>query len=93
MPCRAQSPRPGRRPPWTRTSGGCARHGGYRLVADAAAIDSVRFTVLADEARDLLVAGRPSDARRAAEQALELWRGRPYAGFADEPWPSRRWPS
>jgi DNA-binding SARP family transcriptional activator len=60
--------------------------GGYRLVAGSATIDSVRFSALADEARDLLAAGRAAEARRAAEQALQLWRGRPYAGFADEPW-------
>nr|WP_279591139.1 BTAD domain-containing putative transcriptional regulator [Modestobacter marinus] len=60
--------------------------GGYRLVTDAATIDSVRFAALADEARELLAAGRPEDARRTAERALALWRGQPYAGFADEPW-------
>ncbi|MGY1746843.1 AfsR/SARP family transcriptional regulator [Blastococcus sp. SYSU D00695] len=60
--------------------------GGYRLVAGAAAIDSVRFTALADEARDLLAGGRPAEACRCAEEALQLWRGRPYAGLADEPW-------
>jgi predicted ATPase/DNA-binding SARP family transcriptional activator len=60
--------------------------GGYRLVADSATIDSVRFTALAEESRDALAAGRPADACRLAEQALQLWRGRPYAGFADEPW-------
>jgi DNA-binding SARP family transcriptional activator len=60
--------------------------GGYRLVVDAAAIDSARFTASADEVRDLLDSGRAGDARRRAEQALQLWRGRPYAAVADEPW-------
>ncbi len=60
--------------------------GGYRLVPDAVDIDSVRFTALADRARDLLAAGRAAEACQEAEQALALWRGRPHAGFADEPW-------
>jgi predicted ATPase/DNA-binding SARP family transcriptional activator len=60
--------------------------GGYRLVADPATIDSRRFAVLAGEARALLAAGRPHEAGRAAEQALALWRGRPYPTVADEPW-------
>jgi DNA-binding SARP family transcriptional activator len=61
-------------------------HGGYRLMTDAASIDSARLAASADETRRLLAAGRPADACRCAEQALGLWRGRPYAGFADEPW-------
>ena len=61
-------------------------HGGYRLVSDAASIDSARFTAAADQTRELLAAGRAADAGRCAERALGLWRGRPYAGFADEPW-------
>ncbi len=60
--------------------------GGYRLVADPATIDSRRFAALAGEARALLAAGRPHEAGQAAEQALALWRGRPYPTVADEPW-------
>jgi predicted ATPase/DNA-binding SARP family transcriptional activator len=61
-------------------------HGGYRLMADALSIDSARFSSAADEVRDLLAGGRAADACRCAEDALRLWRGQPYAGFADEPW-------
>ncbi|PWW23664.1 DNA-binding SARP family transcriptional activator [Geodermatophilus normandii] len=60
--------------------------GGYRLVADPATVDSRRFAALAGEARSLLAADRPHEAGRAAEQALALWRGRPYPTVADEPW-------
>ncbi|SDF40080.1 Predicted ATPase [Blastococcus fimeti] len=60
--------------------------GGYRLVVDAVEIDSARFLAEAEAARDLLSTGRAADARRRAERALQLWRGRPYAGYADEPW-------
>ncbi|WP_448639680.1 AfsR/SARP family transcriptional regulator [Geodermatophilus sp. URMC 63] len=60
--------------------------GGYRLVADPATIDSRLFPGLAADARALLAAGRPHEAARAAEQALALWRGRPYPTVADESW-------
>ena len=60
--------------------------GGYRLVADSASIDSIRFTALADESRELLTMGRAATACESADEGLRLWRGRPYAGFADEPW-------
>ncbi|PRY36075.1 putative ATPase [Geodermatophilus tzadiensis] len=60
--------------------------GGYRLVADPTTIDSRRFSGLVGEARALLAAGRPQEAGRVAEQALALWRGRPYPTVADEPW-------
>ncbi|MGY1709820.1 BTAD domain-containing putative transcriptional regulator [Geodermatophilus sp. SYSU D00758] len=60
--------------------------GGYRLVTGTAAVDSARFGALAEEARGLLSAGRAAEACRRAEQALGLWRGRPYGRFADEPW-------
>ncbi|WP_181428615.1 AfsR/SARP family transcriptional regulator [Modestobacter versicolor] len=61
-------------------------HGGYRLVPDTVSVDSARFTAAADETRELLATGRAADACRCAERALGLWRGRPYAGFADKPW-------
>ncbi|MGY1697815.1 BTAD domain-containing putative transcriptional regulator [Geodermatophilus sp. SYSU D00814] len=60
--------------------------GGYRLVVDPGTVDSRRFRRLADEARVLLSAGRAEEARRAAEEALALWRGRPYPTVADAPW-------
>ncbi|MGY1753460.1 AfsR/SARP family transcriptional regulator [Blastococcus sp. SYSU D01042] len=61
-------------------------HGGYRLVVSPSAIDSTRFTAATDGTRALLASGRAPDAGRHAEEALQLWRGRPYAGFTDEPW-------
>ncbi|SNS25775.1 DNA-binding transcriptional activator of the SARP family [Geodermatophilus saharensis] len=60
--------------------------GGYRLVVDPGTVDSRRFARLADEARALLSCGRAEEARRAAEEALALWRGRPYPTVADAPW-------
>ena len=60
--------------------------GGYRLVVDPAAVDSLRFSRLADEARALLADGRPADARDRADEALGLWRGRPFAPLSDEEW-------
>ncbi|MGY1601631.1 AfsR/SARP family transcriptional regulator [Geodermatophilus sp. SYSU D00815] len=60
--------------------------GGYRLVAGPADVDSLRFAELADEARSALAAGRAPDAARRAEEALGLWRGRPYGPCADGPW-------
>ena len=55
-------------------------------MTDSVRIDSALFAAAADEARDLLAAGRADDACRCAEGAMGLWRGRPYADVADEPW-------
>ena len=60
--------------------------GGYRLVADPSTVDSLRFARLAEEARALLADGRPDDARDRADEALGLWRGRPFAPLSDEEW-------
>lgn len=60
--------------------------GGYRLVVDPGTIDSRRFSRLGGEARALLSSGRPGEAGRTAEEALALWRGRPYPTVADQPW-------
>jgi predicted ATPase/DNA-binding SARP family transcriptional activator len=59
---------------------------GFRLVVEPGAVDSVRFEQLAGETRELLADGRAGEAVRRAEEALALWRGRPYAAVADEPW-------
>ncbi|WP_306745532.1 BTAD domain-containing putative transcriptional regulator [Saccharothrix yanglingensis] len=54
---------------------------GYRLLVDPADVDVARFEALADATRRRLAAGDPGAARRAAEEALELWRGDPLAGL------------
>ena len=36
--------------------------------------------------RDLLAEGQPDRALRCAEDALDLWRGRPFTPVTDEPW-------
>lgn len=59
---------------------------GYRLVVESGRIDSVRFATLAAEAAERLAAGRADQALKCAEEAAELWRGRPYGTAADKPW-------
>jgi DNA-binding SARP family transcriptional activator len=59
---------------------------GYRLITAPDAVDSVRFARLAAQAHDLLADGSAEQARQRAEEALGLWRGRPYPTVADEPW-------
>jgi DNA-binding SARP family transcriptional activator/tetratricopeptide (TPR) repeat protein len=57
---------------------------GYKVVADAAAVDLHRFRSLAAQAR---AAGSDDQAAALFEQALQLWRGEPFAGV-DTPWVS-----
>ncbi|WP_433503554.1 BTAD domain-containing putative transcriptional regulator [Pseudonocardia halophobica] len=59
---------------------------GYRLLAEPATVDSLRFEQLTSDAADLLAGGRPDEARDRAEQAMALWRGRPYPTVADASW-------
>jgi DNA-binding SARP family transcriptional activator len=59
---------------------------GYRLVATADRVDSLWFAVLADEVLGLLTDGQAERAVHRAQEALALWRGRPFAAVADEPW-------
>lgn len=59
---------------------------GYRLIAMVDTVDSLRFERLAGEVRDLSAAGDPGRALRRADDALALWRGRPFGSYADTPW-------
>ena len=54
--------------------------GGYRLVAAPEQVDSLRFAVLADDTLRLLSDGQAARALRRCEEALQLWRGRPFGG-------------
>lgn len=60
--------------------------GGYRLLLNEDQVDSHRFEALADESRELLIAGEPDRALRRSEEALKLWRGEPFGIHADEGW-------
>lgn len=56
--------------------------GGYQLRVDAEAIDVVRFEKSASSARAHLAAGDPVRSIDAADRALGLWHGTPYAELA-----------
>ncbi len=51
---------------------------GYRLNLSATDVDSARFEQLADRGRELLSVGQPERATHVLQQALALWRGRPF---------------
>src|SRR5581483_2454671 len=57
---------------------------GYLLAVDPDAVDLLRFERLVVAAR----AAEPRRARALLADALELWRGPPLSGFADEPFAS-----
>ena len=60
--------------------------GGYRLAVDPGSVDAQRFSELV---RGASVAREAGDAARAValcDEALILWRGRPFSPFSDEPW-------
>jgi predicted ATPase/DNA-binding SARP family transcriptional activator len=60
--------------------------GGYRLVVATGQVDSLRFAELARDTDRRLAAGRADEALVLAERARPLWRGRPFAAVADQPW-------
>ncbi len=60
--------------------------GGYRLLVTTEQVDSLRFAQLADEIADLMTTDQPERALRRCDEALGLWRGRPYGPAADESW-------
>jgi DNA-binding SARP family transcriptional activator/class 3 adenylate cyclase/predicted ATPase len=61
------------------------REHGYELVLDPERVDAHRFELLVVEGRRELAASRPEQAASALEKALSLWRGRPLADLAYEP--------
>ena len=58
---------------------------GYGLEFAPEQLDLERFRVLAERGRNELDAARPDDAARTLRDALELWRGPPFADLAMEP--------
>ncbi|WP_353816235.1 AfsR/SARP family transcriptional regulator [Agromyces sp. SYSU T00266] len=60
--------------------------GRYTLRIDPDTVDAERFERFASSARDHLDGDDPARAVDAADRALRLWRGTPYADLAD--WPA-----
>src|SRR3954452_8764076 len=58
---------------------------GYRLRVQPDELDSERFNGLVVNGRDALAAGQPEHAAAVLREALTLWRGRPLAELAFEP--------
>ncbi len=56
---------------------------GYRLDVDRVEIDANRFADLIRQAREAVEHGEPVQAETSVDAALALWRGTPYAEFAD----------
>src|SRR5690348_15788722 len=60
--------------------------GGYRLIVGSHGVDSLLLAELAGEVRELLAAGQAPAAVTRADEALALWRGRPYGALGDQDW-------
>ena len=60
--------------------------GGYRLLVSTEQVDSLRFAQLADEIADLMTTDQPDRALPRCDEALGLWRGRPFGPLSDELW-------
>ena len=58
--------------------------GGYQLQVDAGATDAARYELLLERGRRELADGRPRVAERTLDDALALWRGRPYEDVSYE---------
>jgi DNA-binding SARP family transcriptional activator len=58
---------------------------GYSLRVEADELDLDRFELLVREGRELLTAGDSKAAAQRLGEALELWRGTPFAEFLAEP--------
>ncbi|MCP2314390.1 AfsR/SARP family transcriptional regulator [Kitasatospora paracochleata] len=59
--------------------------GGYRLRVERAELDVLRFHDLARAGRAATTAGEPGTAARLLRQALDLWRGDPFADLHGAP--------
>ncbi len=59
---------------------------GYRLRVERDELDATRFEDLVDRARELAAEADAEGARQLLDEALGLWRGRPFDEFADEEW-------
>ncbi|WP_405143904.1 AAA family ATPase [Sphaerisporangium sp. NBC_01403] len=59
---------------------------GYRLDLGADDVDAWRFSRLLDAGSTRLAAGAYGEAATLIDEALGLWKGRPYGEFADEEW-------
>jgi DNA-binding SARP family transcriptional activator len=57
---------------------------GYALEIDPDSLDAARFARLIARGRSELDCGDPARGGATLRQALELWRGRPYGGYAYE---------
>jgi DNA-binding SARP family transcriptional activator len=65
------------------------RDRGYELRVAPEQVDAHRFERLVAEGRDGVAAADPEGAIKLLERALALWRGRPYADLAEEPFAQR----
>ncbi|GAA0612679.1 AfsR/SARP family transcriptional regulator [Kribbella sandramycini] len=61
-----------------------SRPGAYRVRVESGELDADVASALCDEARALVSRGAAAEAVAVVQQALELWRGRPYDGLTDD---------
>jgi len=59
------------------------RQAGYALALERDELDCLTFADLSARGRALLSSGNPAEARNALGEALDLWRGEPYADWPD----------
>lgn len=57
---------------------------GYRLIVDPDDVDEVRFRALVADGQEAVTQGNFDDALTLLEEALDLWRGDPYAELDGE---------
>lgn len=60
------------------------RGGGYLIEVEDGALDLQRFQRLVDAGREAMGAGEPGLAEERLSEALQLWRGPPFAGLGDD---------